>query len=422
MDLVDGVPTGSVRVSCGYITRISDVERVVRMIEDTYVKQLFRRKSTTLHQNGLQPNARPAGGSIRLLEICVFPIKSCAAHRVQSGRWPLTGRGLRYDREWMIVNGRTGVALTQKTCTRMCLVRPSIDAAGARMWLSYPDYPETVSVPLKVHAPDGEDRRSVAELCVSKVCGDRIEGTDCGDAVAAWLSDVLCEPDVRLIRQRPDDGRRCPRRRAAASDAAAAEAAAPISLVNQAPFLLINRVSVRWLTEQVDAWMEARDAGDDDDSVRLSLEENTVARFRGNLVVGAVVANNSAEERGAENNHHHHGIDARPENVLGAPLQELEWRRIRVGRVPFRVQGPCTRCQMICIDQASGEKTAEPLRTIARVFGGKMRFGVYVEYDLESAAWDWRNGGFDNDDVGEKMMFLECGDRVHLEEINECEK
>jgi hypothetical protein len=39
--------------------------------------------------------------------------------------------------------------------------------------------------------------------------------------------------------------------------------------------------------------------------------------------------------------------------------------------------GPCTRCQMVCIDQSTGEKTVEPLRTIAAAGQGKMQFGVY---------------------------------------------
>lgn len=41
-------------------------------------------------------------------------------------------------------------------------------------------------------------------------------------------------------------------------------------------------------------------------------------------------------------------------------------------------EGPCTRCQMVCIDQSTGMKTREPLRTMAAAFLGKMKFGVYL--------------------------------------------
>lgn len=35
---------------------------------------------------------------------------------------------------------------------------------------------------------------------------------------------------------------------------------------------------------------------------------------------------------------------------------------------------------MVCIDQKTGEKTVEPLRTISEEFGGKLRFGIYLSY------------------------------------------
>lgn len=35
---------------------------------------------------------------------------------------------------------------------------------------------------------------------------------------------------------------------------------------------------------------------------------------------------------------------------------------------------------MVCIDQHTGEKTVEPLRTISEQFNGKMKFGIYLSY------------------------------------------
>lgn len=34
---------------------------------------------------------------------------------------------------------------------------------------------------------------------------------------------------------------------------------------------------------------------------------------------------------------------------------------------------------MICIDQTTGEKTAEPLKTLSRKLNGKIAFGVYLK-------------------------------------------
>lgn len=373
IDLIDGVPTGSVRLSVGYMTSQRDIDRVVRMLSDTYIgteipmnpQPLADHSNSNL--NGTTTTRSPT--SVRLTQICVYPIKSCAPHRIDTNgaRWPLTERGLRYDREWMIVNGRTGVALTQKTNTRLCLVQPHLDTGRGRMRLRFAadDSDAGVSVPLSLADTDEVD--FAGTLCQSKVCGDRIEGLDCGDPVAEWLADVLCEPDVRLIRQSADDRRRFRRKR---DDPAGQR----ISLANQAPFLLINIASVDWLIDRVDAWTSDGQTIDAE-HMRRHLLTNTMDRFRANLVV-----------------------DAGPGAVA---LSELEWRGLRGSGcdVVFRVQGPCTRCQMICVDQASGEKTSEPLRTIAKVFGGKMRFGVYMEYDVE-----WPVGGGETDE-----MFLECG-------------
>ncbi|CAG4992626.1 unnamed protein product [Parnassius apollo] len=79
--------------------------------------------------------------------------------------------------------------------------------------------------------------------------------------------------------------------------------------------------------------------------------ENLTDRFRGNLI-----------------------IDMEDE------LVEKEWQRVIIGSHEFKVEGTCQRCQMVCIDQQTGEKTAEPLRTISEQFAGKMRFGIYLSY------------------------------------------
>jgi uncharacterized protein YcbX len=58
--------------------------------------------------------------------------------------------------------------------------------------------------------------------------------------------------------------------------------------------------------------------------------------------------------------------------VAGAPpWAEDRWRRIRVGRVTFRVAKPCGRCQVTTIDQATAERGRQPLATLGR----RRRFG-----------------------------------------------
>jgi len=60
-----------------------------------------------------------------------------------------------------------------------------------------------------------------------------------------------------------------------------------------------------------------------------------------------------------------------------APYEEDRWRTVRVGGVGLRVVKPCARCAITTVDQSSGEKGKEPLRTLAsyRKVGGEVYFG-----------------------------------------------
>lgn len=315
-DLIDGAPTGSVRVSFGYNTTKENVDKLVQVIKECYMEtasKIHLTRDEVKKSYKLIKKSKP-----RLKSIRIFPIKSCGAMMI-NGSWTITSKGLKYDREWMIVNGTNGTSITQKNETRMCMIRPSINEEANTMRLDFPNF-KGVEIPLN----DDKAKPREAKVCETKVCGDRIQGWDCGDEVAQWLCEVLSMSDLRLIKQSDENGRKN----------------GSISLSNQAQFLLVNESSVKWLMDQVDEW---------DDSQRDI--NNIINRFRGNLVI--------------DNLEH---------------LFENQFKSLRIGKIDFEVQGPCTRCQMICIDQESGDKTTEPLRTIGRVFKGKMRFGIYLKH------------------------------------------
>lgn len=293
---------------------------------------------------------------IKLQEICIYPIKSCGPFRIDTN-WPLNSRGFVYDREWMIVKA-SGIALTQKSEPKLCLIQPVIDEYEETLTLNFP-YADSISIPLK---QDTTDNRTASLFCQSKVCGDRIDGIDCGNDVAEWLSDVLNTPRLRLIQQNADDAR------TVKNDATQA-----ISLSNQAQFLLINVASVSWLTQKVENWAELDDCAE-------KVLQNTIDRFRANLIVDT-----------------------------GLALDEMKWTSIRIGGVKFNVTGPCTRCQMICIDQSTGEKTTEPLQTIAREFQGKMRFGIYLSQADEQQQFD------DGSEIGN----ISCSHQIVVEKLDE---
>lgn len=316
-DLLDGRPTGAVRISLGYMTRREDIDRLLAMLRDSYVNVKPQQRLTFIEKQAeqlpkpLQQRAqrlRP-----RLLEMAIFPVKSCAAFKIseKDKGWPLTQQGLQYDREWMIVD-INGMALTQKRCTDLCLLQPRI--VGDELQLHFggnKDPEDFISLPLALSVQAANSAR-----CRSKVCRQPIEGYDCGDDVATWLSEQLGLEGLRLLRQSTQ--RNVP------------GAQQQLSLVNQAQFLLINRASVRLL------------------QFEEPLDE-TVDRFRGNIIIDTDV-----------------------------PFEELGYTQLRIGDAHFKVDGPCQRCDMICINQRTGERSPETLTTIARMQSGKMRFGIYI--------------------------------------------
>ncbi|TFV94737.1 MOSC domain-containing protein [Algoriphagus kandeliae] len=61
----------------------------------------------------------------------------------------------------------------------------------------------------------------------------------------------------------------------------------------------------------------------------------------------------------------------------GKPFQEDTFKKIKIGSVDFQVVKPCARCVLITVDQETGIKSKEPLRTLSsyRTKGNKVLFG-----------------------------------------------
>jgi uncharacterized protein YcbX len=61
----------------------------------------------------------------------------------------------------------------------------------------------------------------------------------------------------------------------------------------------------------------------------------------------------------------------------GEGFEEDEWNQVKIGNAIFKITKPCVRCVMTTIDQATGKKNKEPLKTLSayRNVGGKVLFG-----------------------------------------------
>ena len=118
----------------------------------------------------------------------------------------------------------------------------------------------------------------------------------------------------------------------------------PILLSNESPILTISRSSLNRLNELIKA------------------EGGKAAQaevFRANIVV----AENPAYPPGLED-----------------PYAEDDWRSLQIGQQYFELLGACRRCQMVCIDQQTGEKNQEPFVTLSKTrrFDGRVFFGEHT--------------------------------------------
>ncbi|XP_020350562.1 molybdenum cofactor sulfurase isoform X2 [Oncorhynchus kisutch] len=380
IDLVDDRPTGSVRVSFGYMSTFQDCQNFLNFVADCFVDKpvkvdqdkLDRLKSNTSSKGSSQcllTNGKPdhiderehastdlvvnqRGGKAitkdakshekaqTLTNIYIYPIKSCAAFEVTD--WPVGALGLLHDRGWMVVNGNR-VCLNQKREPRLCLIHPQIYLPSNTMLLQASGM-NTICVPLKNHSEPPQSHR----VCQNMVCGDRVETVDCGDEAASWLSEFLGQP-CRLIRQSPDFSRDM--KKGHEKGLAPEVSSTALSLVNEAQYLIVNRASVDLLQRHITNRQESSDDHQPLDTQTL------ISRFRANLVI-------SGKE----------------------PFEEDDWSHLIIGNTHFQVAGRCGRCQMIGVDQSTGAKTKEPLLSLSAYRKGKVTFGVYlVHQSLEDS-------------------------------------
>ncbi|XP_034537125.1 molybdenum cofactor sulfurase [Notolabrus celidotus] len=362
IDLVDGQPTGSVRVSFGYMSTFEDCQKFLNFVAECFVEKpvtvdqerLEMLQTVTAAPRGLYEDhpikmsngekyktdgkethieASPRGfgnnnTAHTLTNIYIYPIKSCGAYEVHD--WPVGPLGLLYDRGWMVVNGN-GVCLSQKREQRLCLIHPQVHLPSDKLLLQASGK-DTMAVPLEINT----QMHTSDQVCQSKVCGDRVETVDCGDEAASWLSDFLGQP-CRLIRLSADFTREMK------NSPSGAATSSSLSLVNEAQYLMINRASV----ELIQKLMSSRQ----DDP--LLDTQNVISRFRANLVIAGV-----------------------------EPFEEDNWSHLIIGNTQFVVTGQCGRCQMVGVDQETGARTKEPLMSLSAYRTGKVTFGVYLTQQL----------------------------------------
>jgi molybdenum cofactor sulfurtransferase len=343
------VVAASLRISLGVYNTPEDVDTFL-----TFVKRFWVFDGP----EGLESPAASSIEGYELNEIRVYPIKSCAGQTIEPDEeWRLTPHGLEYDREWILMDKRTGKGLSQKKYPRMALVKPRIDVRRRLLVVRAGD--RELSVDLD---EDGENESTdtFMQVCVDTVNPKR---SDKYRSIDEMLSDFLSLP-CALARQ-VGPGRH-------SKLGGPTTDRVPLLLSNESPFLLLNQHSV----DKVSEWIA------EGDTRGLIAKASS---FRGNFVIGRPTANVRFAAEGA--------------------FQEDAVYRFQIGPHTFIPLGACRRCQMVSIDQETGEKAPETFLTIAkrrRDHRGRILFGTHMM---------WLDEGNDMDD---KRPIIKVGMKVTM--------
>ncbi|KAJ1974725.1 hypothetical protein H4R35_003474 [Dimargaris xerosporica] len=327
-DLIDGRPTGALRISFGAMSTFRDLQQWLSFIQTHFVETTPRPVVVQARCPLSATHAYPTiHATAALASLTIFPIKSCRGMAIGSSkRWPLAPYGLLHDREWMLVDARTGRALSQKRYPRMCLIQPTIDLHTNRLYVRAPDRP-TLAVSLSL---DAEPMVSTdCRVCGTMTVSQRYENA----RITQWFSAFLGFP-CHLVRQAlpsrntSDGGMPTP-------DASPVPVA-PLLLANESPFLLISQASV----DQVGKWMTLSSEPSATTALPMSNAKTPIpaSRFRGNFVIQGSQLASFAEDQA---------------------------NMVRIGDQYFEISKPCNRCQMVSIDQETGAIGKEPFTTLS---------------------------------------------------------
>ncbi|XP_022149605.1 molybdenum cofactor sulfurase isoform X2 [Momordica charantia] len=344
-DIINGKPTGAVRVSFGYMSTYEDVKKFIDFVTSSFVSiptyarhgLQFCRRSIPFTDTGLE--SRYSASGFNLKSIAVYPIKSCAGFSID--RWPLSSRGLLHDREWLL-QSLTGETLTQKKVPEMCLVSTHIDLSQGILFIDSPHCKERLQITLNSN-PCNAKREEIS------LHGQIYEVQGYDKEVDAWFSAAIGRPCTLLRYLSSSHYVSLDKRDVVGS---CRESRTRLNFSNEAQFLLISEESVSDLNDRLNS-----NVGKD---IRRTSVRVNPTRFRPNLVISG-----------------------------GRPYAEDEWRNIKIGNNKyFRSLGGCNRCQMINFytDAEQVLKTNEPLSTLAsyRRVKGKILFGILLRYEFEA--------------------------------------
>jgi len=260
---------------------------------------------------------------MRVASIHTYPVKGC--RRVDRDTARVEPWGLDGDRRWLIVDDH-GVGLTQRQHHQLATIRATPRPGGLTL-----DAPGLA--PLDLAEPVGGEEIQVRVFRGRPPTPVRVAGPEADE----WLGRVLGRT-ARLVWLGDPTRNLVPWPVPAGSSA-------ELSFADGTPLLLATTASL----DALNGWL--RESGSAEGPLPMT-------RFRPNLVITGT-----------------------------APWAEGGWvgRRIRIGGAVLHGAAECGRCLVSTIDQDTGQRGREPLRTLAarRNIGRKLLFGLQLTVRAE---------------------------------------
>jgi len=336
-DILNGKPTGIIRASFGAMSTRSDVERFLGFIEEFWVNKVAEISEPSIV--GLD------SPSFHVESLTIYPIKSCAGWQIPHGKaWEVRQEGLAWDREWCIVHSGTGKAISQKQHPLMALLRPRLDLIEGLLIITSAARGDSISVSLSKNPSLFEDSTRLSD---ASVCNDTVQALVYNSPTVSDLFTEALNVPCTLARYNPASAVSRHSNAHLQIDPLRGKVARPLQLSNESPILTISRSSLNRLNECIKA---------------KGGKAAAPSVFRPNIVLAESVLLAPGQER---------------------PWAEDTWQSMRIGGAQgafFDFLGGCRRCQMVCVDQDTAQKNAEPFVTLAKTrrHEGRVLFGVHT--------------------------------------------
>ena len=395
VDMIDGKPTGAVRVSFGYTSTMKDVDIIVSMIRSHFQNTFIHSIQTpSTAPTASAPTAPTSSTSLKSLEptlpfstksgtlpsilsVHVYPIKSCdGIHLTNVGDcWSFNHSGLQYDREWAVVapspsaskGSQVWRVLRQKDCPDLCLIRTAIDWKGDSGRGTLVVTCQSHSIPLCINLTRPRTSEETTEQKQQQkqqfsqqqmdllICGRRCADLDANDVLSSckeeanvWFTKVL-KRTCRLVRMPPrrsnTDNNNNNNNKVFSNTLQQRNGG--IGFSNEQQLLLINTKSVQDLQSRL-----------------LHLRTNTG-------VIAPMVTN----------------LSFRPNIVMNGlePFEENKWKEGDIlnmmNQSQLYISKTCVRCSMVNRDPTTGGSIPDVLHSLSTCYvqdGGTVTFGRYL--------------------------------------------